>query len=81
MRGFNNKITIFLAAMARPVLKWVGGKRRLIEEIIKLFTGETPVIVENFHMQDCQAGKQVTYQLKQQAQAGGWKGAAHRGIN
>ena len=37
LRGFNNKIAIFLAAMARPVLKWVGGKRRLIESIIRLF--------------------------------------------
>jgi DNA adenine methylase len=40
LRGFNNKITIFLAAMARPVLKWVGGKRRLIKAIIELFPSD-----------------------------------------
>ncbi|MFH1178742.1 MAG: DNA adenine methylase [Candidatus Bathyarchaeota archaeon] len=28
--------------MARPVLKWVGGKRRLIEEIITLFPNDYP---------------------------------------
>jgi DNA adenine methylase len=28
--------------MARPVLKWVGGKRRLIEEIITLFPSDYP---------------------------------------
>ena len=36
MRGFNTKIPLILSVMARPVLKWVGGKRRLIDDIVSL---------------------------------------------
>ncbi len=40
MRVLISRSSIFHAVMARPVLKWVGGKRRLIEDIIRLFPSD-----------------------------------------
>jgi DNA adenine methylase len=36
LRGFNINIHINNSTMARPVLKWAGGKRRLIKDIMRL---------------------------------------------
>jgi phage tail-like protein len=52
-----------------PALYKMRGTRKGIEEIIKLFTGEEPIIVENFHFGH-QGGKTVIYTLKQEAQRG-----------
>jgi phage tail-like protein len=52
-----------------PQLYKMRGTRKGIEEIIGLFTGEEPIIVENFHLSR-QEGKKVIYNLWQKAQQG-----------
>ena len=52
-----------------PEIYKMRGTRKGIEEIIKIFTGEEPVIVENFHFR-YQEGKAVIYKLKQEAHRG-----------
>ncbi len=52
-----------------PELYKMRGTRKGIEEIIELFTGEEPIIVENFHFKR-QEGKTITYKLKQKARRG-----------
>ena len=52
-----------------PELYLKRGTRRGIEEIIKLYTGEEPIIVENFQL-GCIEDKPVEYKLAQKASSG-----------